>query len=125
MEHIRPTRSCGCLKSRIKFETIPLFVWSAIRNRARNRNISFEIEREQVEDLYKKQGGRCSLSGLSISFAKKRKEKSTASVDRIDSSKGYSLDNIQLVDKRINNMKQSFSQNEFIKMCKLIAENVK
>lgn len=44
------------------------------------------------------------------------------SVDRIDSNKGYEPDNIQLVDKRINMMKQSLSNDEFIELCCKVAE---
>jgi hypothetical protein len=48
---------------------------------------------------------------------------STASIDRIDSSKGYILGNIQWVHKDVNFMKRTYSQEYFVKMCKLITEN--
>jgi hypothetical protein len=47
----------------------------------------------------------------------------TASLDRIDSSKGYCEDNVQWVHKDINRMKNTFDQDYFISLCKLIAEN--
>lgn len=47
----------------------------------------------------------------------------TASVDRIDSTKGYTPDNVQWVDKRINFMKQHFSQVEFVELCCLVSKH--
>lgn len=44
----------------------------------------------------------------------------SASLDRIDSSKGYEQGNVQWVHKDINNMKQSFSQDKFIDWCKKV-----
>ena len=39
------------------------------------------------------------------------------SVDRIDSAKGYSKDNVQLVCMAANQMKNDLSMEEFINMC--------
>lgn len=46
----------------------------------------------------------------------------TASLDRIDSSKGYIEGNVQWVHKRINKMKLDDSDTEFIEWCRLIAD---
>lgn len=46
----------------------------------------------------------------------------TASLDRIDSSKGYVLGNIQWVHKDINKMKLDYDQDYFIDICRRIAE---
>ena len=48
--------------------------------------------------------------------------KQNLSIDRIDSFKGYEKDNIQLVDKRINMMKGSLSNEEFIELCTKVAD---
>lgn len=47
----------------------------------------------------------------------------TASLDRIDSSKGYVEGNVHWVHKDINIMKWDFPLETFIKMCKFVAEN--
>ena len=47
----------------------------------------------------------------------------TASLDRIDSSKGYIQGNIQWVHKRINQMKWDSEENDFINWCKLVANH--
>ena len=45
----------------------------------------------------------------------------TASLDRIDSSKGYTKDNVQWVHKDINYIKRDLSDSEFITLCKKVA----
>ena len=44
----------------------------------------------------------------------------TASIDRIDSSKGYERGNVQFVHKDINAMKWNLSLAKFMEYCKLI-----
>ncbi len=46
----------------------------------------------------------------------------SASIDRIDSSKEYTIDNVQLVHKDVNLMKNHFNQDYFINMCKMISK---
>ncbi len=81
--------------------------------------IEFNLTPEQLESLYLKQDKKCAISGIEINFGKNK----TASIDRIDSSKGYSIDNVQWVHKAINQMKWLFSLEEFIAWCKLVAKN--
>jgi hypothetical protein len=45
----------------------------------------------------------------------------TASLDRKDSSKGYIKGNVWWVDKRINKLKSDFEQEEFLLLCKKVA----
>jgi len=47
----------------------------------------------------------------------------TASLDRIDSSKGYVKGNLQWVHKDINMMKNHYNQKYFIEICKKVATN--
>ena len=44
----------------------------------------------------------------------------TASLDRIDSSKGYIKGNVQWVHKEFNKMKLDLLDKEFIDICKLV-----
>ena len=49
-----------------------------------------------------------------------QKSESNASVDRIDSSKGYVIDNIQWVYRKINRMKNDVSDMDFVDLCTLV-----
>jgi hypothetical protein len=75
---------------------------------------------QQIYNLWIEQQKKCRLSGLDIDFIK-RENGVSASIDRIDSSKEYTIDNVQLVHKDINRMKNDFNQEYFIGMCKNIA----
>lgn len=80
-----------------------------------------DITIEQVYDLWIAQDKKCALSGVSIGFYDDGKTH-TCSIDRIDSSGGYTLANIQLVHKDVNIMKNKFEQAYFTEMCRLISK---
>lgn len=88
------------------------------------RKIDLTLTKQEAWNLFLRQNRLCALSGVPLEFPKKYKDKSwTASLDRIDSDKGYTLDNTQWVHKDINMMKNKFDNQYFIKVCKLIAQN--
>ena len=67
---------------------------------------------------------RCSLSGLPIRLPTDTYDKaSTASLDRIDSSKGYIPGNVQWVHKKINMMKNRLPDSEFIALCAAVVKH--
>ncbi len=124
---INSSKSCGCYKSekvRINhYKDISAQFWRRFKNNASSRGISFDITKEYVWELYEKQGKRCKLSGMEIYFSPdfNKPQKQTASIDRIDSSKGYEIGNIQIVHKSINDMKTSLPQETFIAFCNLVS----
>jgi hypothetical protein len=98
---------------------------SKLNNRERkSKELTLTID--EAWDLFLIQNKKCALSGIELTFPITYKDKSwTASLDRIDSSKGYILGNVQWVHKDINIMKNKFNQEHFINMCKLISNNKK
>ena len=101
---------------------IPVSWFTKFQNGAKARSILFLLTIEEVAEVLKKQNYRCSLSGVDVSFKSQRGKIHRASIDRIDSSKGYFKSNIQIVDKDINKMKLDHTQEYFIELCKKIAE---
>lgn len=99
--------------------------FSSLKAAAKTRDYEFSISIEDIWNIFEAQKGKCALSNLSIHFEPKSLNRSisTASVDRIDSCKGYTKENIQIVHKDINKMKNSYPQDYFIYVCKKIAEN--
>ena len=101
------------------------------KNNAKRRNISWseELTIEYLYELLLKQNKKCALTGLDIDLTESRNNSNvafefmTASLDRIDSSKGYEPNNVQWVHKDINRMKWAFPQNEFIEMCQLVVNH--
>lgn len=130
-----PVKSCGCLKKSLKgkdhhqwngYEDISGNWWynHVLRERKQNyrKKVPVTVTIKEAWDLFVKQNKKCALSGISIKIDSSHKY-NTASIDRIDSSRGYEIDNIQWVHKHINFMKRTYSQKYFIEMCKKIADN--
>jgi hypothetical protein len=84
------------------------------------RGIPFLVNIEFGWELFVQQSRRCRLSGLPIGFGTRIGE-TTASLDRIDSSKPYEPGNVQWLHKRLNVMKREIPQQEFIELCHLVA----
>lgn len=109
------------------YEDISGTIFARISGNAKQRNKEFNITIEYCWELFQQQNGKCKLTGLDLYFAKNQKElsegKNTASLDRIDSKKGYIVGNVQWVHVDVNYMKQEYSQEYFIQMCKLISSN--
>lgn len=122
------TRSCGCLRKEIAhkrmwggYEDLSRTYFNTIEYGANERGHEFSVTIEEMWDLYVSQGKKCALTGLNIVMAKKHNYKEqTASLDRIDSSKGYTKNNIQWVHKKINMMKRDLTDYEFINWCGLV-----
>lgn len=93
--------------------------------RAKKKGLEGNITKKDIEDLIIKQDNCCAYSG--ISFDSKPKEKSkknfvAMSIDRIDSSRGYTIDNIQLVCVAANLMKNELSEYQFLWIVRKIAK---
>ena len=98
-----------------------------LRACAKTREIQFDVTIEQIWDLFLKQDSKCAFSNESLCFSSPRQRakgfEQTASLDRIDSSKGYIEGNVQWLHKDINNMKHTHTEDYFINLCKLVVDN--
>jgi hypothetical protein len=128
--------NCSCKKckaieesKRWGYEEIRQHHWNTIERQAKKRDIEFKISIDYAWELYLNQNRKCSLSGLPITFSPSKKGhatgETTASLDRIDSDKGYIEGNVQWLHKWVNLMKSDFTQNEFLNYCRLIIEHNK
>jgi len=106
------------------YNLIRLSWFEKSKKSAELRGLVFDLSIEDIWFLYTVQEGRCALSGISIGWSEVGAIHS-ASIDRIDSSMGYIKGNVQLLHKDVNFMKQQFSQEYFIEVCKAIADKVK
>ena len=122
-------KTLKCIKctSRKYVGKISGYFFAKIRCDAKRRGIDFQLTKEYMWDLYLKQNGECKLTGWKIDFAdgnwKHQHGETSASLDRIDSSNGYVEGNVQWLHKDVNFLKQRFSQEYVIKICKAITEN--
>lgn len=88
----------------------------------RSRKIAFSIKIEDLQKQWDQQRGLCAYSGVPLHFGPTRKVPGTASLDRIDSAKGYEVGNIQWVHKDVNLAKQSLDEETFLSMVAAIAD---
>jgi hypothetical protein len=122
---------CTATRDRYKrslgfYKQIPVAWFNICRKNAISRGLAFDLLIEDIADLYEKQNRVCAYTKLPLTFGgylNSNRKNISASIDRIDSSKGYTLGNIELVHKDVNFMKQSFQKQYFIDLCRLIAIN--
>lgn len=103
------------------YEEISGYKFRKIKDSALVRNLEFNISIQQIWDLFLKQNKCCALSGVPIEFGVKGNELGTASLDRIDSKRGYTVENVQWVHKHVNAMKMDLEEKYFIDLCCKVA----
>jgi len=88
------------------------------------RKHEFNLTLEYLKETWDSQNGKCVYTGITLKEWNYRGNNSfyTASLDRIDSRKGYIKGNVQFVSKNINYMKNKMSHQETIDLCKIISE---
>ena len=102
-------------------DSTDLIDWRMLKNYrswASDRGIDFDIDLDDMKEVYDMQDHKCAITGLSLYFRPTK----VASLDRINNAGGYTRDNIQWVHKDINKMRNSYSMEYFVKMCKAVVE---
>lgn len=131
------TTSCGCDRTRhgprhvqwtghgeISGDYFSQVKRAAKGGKGRRSAVVFDVTIEYLWDLFIAQNRRGALTDLPLVFRQRsHDEPQTASLDRIDSSKGYVEGNVQWVHKDVNMMKGIFDQDYFIQMCGRITQN--
>lgn len=103
--------------------------WSSLKCGAKSRGIKFDLRPEDIWNKFIEQDRKCALTGLKLSLradlhtSKEGSKEIDASLDRIDSSKGYEPTNIQWVHKIVQIMKNRWSNDEYVRFCHLVASN--
>jgi hypothetical protein len=100
---------------------------SNARKRAKNKGWDFDLDKQFLIELRDKQDNKCALTGWPLDWDHTKSGKrvcpfNRASIDRIDSSGGYTKDNVQLLADMVNRVKSNYSQEQFIEMCSKVAE---
>lgn len=75
--------------------------------------------RKEVRELIANQDYKCALTGVAL-------DPDTAELDHVvpvTEGGDHSIGNLQVLHKTVNRMKGSMSNDEFIRWCKLVADN--
>lgn len=100
-----------------------------IKKGSGKRNLLSDIDIEYLADLWNKQNGECPFTKQKLTlrthynYKEIRISPTIASLDRIDSNKGYIKGNVRFVCLIYNYAKNIFSDQDVINFCHLVTEN--
>lgn len=109
---------------------IPRAAFTKAGYSAKLRSVEFSVNIEDLQKQWERQEGICPYTGRVMIFnnktfkSQKQKIYNFASLDRIDSTKGYTPENIQWVCICVNIMKNAYGHDDFINLIKEIHYNV-
>lgn len=91
------------------------------RKRAKLKNLSYDLSIEWVTELINKQENKCALTKIDFFIPIKKNNHRALpfapSIDRIDSSKGYTKDNVRIVCIAANYALNEFGEEVFKQLC--------
>lgn len=121
-------RSCGCARTKSVEETGPITLRNHYRQNARKRNLEFLLTKEECSKLFSSPCGYCKSAPKNsiamhkaISCAPRRFIYN--GIDRVDNSKGYTIENSVSCCGNCNLMKREMSISEWMAHMKLILDN--
>ena len=128
----KETRSCGCLRMErlngIHYteRDVTKDVFRPILCNMQRSRHSVSLTLQDLKEVWANQQGICTYTGLKLLLPTWgdciKKDIHLASVDRIDSSKGYERDNIQFVSAIANYAKNTFTHEQMVDFCKIVAK---
>lgn len=113
-------RKCMGRESFTGYENLGGYHINQIQRSAKKRNLDYSVTPKYLWELLEQQNFKCALTGVDLTLSRTIDNKTkvqTASLDRIDSGKGYIPGNVRWVHKIINQMRSNRSDSEFIEWC--------
>ena len=89
--------------------------------RSKKKGFSYDLDYEFIKDALDSQEWRCSLSGIPFVIGE-GKHRHSPSVDRIDSNKGYTKDNVRIIIDVLNTALGRLTDLEFINLAEMLKE---
>lgn len=91
-------------------------IYNRLKSSAKKRKISFDLTITELNDLTFPIT--CPVLGIPLKFNRGQLQDDSYSIDRIDSSKGYTIDNIEVISWRANRLKNNATTEELEKLSK-------
>lgn len=85
-------------------------LWTQLKASAKSRDIPFDLKPTDIDDI-----GipiTCPVLGITLAFNRGKPLPNSISFDRIDSSKGYTRDNLVIISHRANSLKSNATLDE-------------
>lgn len=95
-------------------------LYNRLKSSAKSRGIPFNLTVVELNNLTFPIT--CPILGIPIKFNRGKAEDNSISIDRIDSSKGYEIDNIIVVSLKANRLKSNATKEELQKLSEFYKE---
>ena len=95
--------------------------YQVAKSSAKRKNLNFDLSPEFLLELYNKQEGKCYYTGIKM-LMNQSCNPHLLSLDRINSTLGYTKNNVVFCCFHVNIMKRDLTINEFFQFCKQIVE---
>lgn len=100
------------------------FTYAGAKSRAMDKSLPFTITKEDLLTIWKSQNGKCAISGLDMTYELgEGRTYTNVSIDQVLPSKGYTVDNIQLVCMAVNQLKSDLDMDTILTLCSAIVGN--
>ena len=89
-------------------------VYNRLKASAKKRNIPFNLTLTDI--LHMDLPITCPILGIPLKYNRGKQDDDSYSIDRLDSTKGYEVDNIVVISWKANRLKSNASQDELQKI---------
>lgn len=89
-------------------------IYNRLKGSAKSRGIPFNLTITDLNNLT--YPITCPILGIPIKFNRGKAEDNSISIDRIDSTKGYEIDNIVVISLKANKLKSNSTKEELQKL---------
>ena len=96
-----------------------------MKTRSKRKGLDFNLDKEYIEQLWDDCKGICSMTGVSMKKNSTVNDPFVMSVDRINSKKGYTKDNVRLVSRWYNVSRNNYGDKLTIEMCHRVVKHIK
>ena len=96
-------------------------IYNRLKQSAKKRDIPFDLTVTQLNELTFPIT--CPILGMPLKFNRGQLQDDSYSIDRIDSSRGYTIDNIEVISWRANRLKNDGTIVELQKIAEHLTSN--
>ena len=118
----KPCKKCSSRRPKEIYRGFRMSWFRKYEYHAGMRNKAWELSVDEAVDIFENQNGCCALTGLPLATNGPFND-ITASLDRIDNSRGYTPDNVHWVHKAVNFMRGDMPLDEFVHACRGVAKH--
>jgi hypothetical protein len=104
-----------------------LMILNSVKGRAKSKGLDYDLSPEWILNKWEECEGKCEITGIEFVFRDEgnRANPYSLSLDRVDNTKGYTKENVQLVVWIYNAAKATGTHEQVVNFSKKLLENDK